>query len=180
MYSHLKNVVLGRVCNYGHDHGGGSYRHKNNATCVQCQRERISRWHASPRGRDAHKESKLRNRKKLIAGAKKYRRKNKDKLMSYNAEYREKNREWYLSYYRSYNNARRCMKLKATPHWADINKIESIYREAMAKGLEVDHIVPLKSNIVCGLHVEANLQLLTRSENIRKGNRIWPHMPQTS
>jgi hypothetical protein len=27
---------------------------------------------------------------------------------------------------------------------------------------------------MCGLHVENNLQIITGSENTRKGNRVWP------
>jgi len=38
----------------------------------------------------------------------------------------------------------------------------------------VDHIYPLTSDWVCGLHVENNLQILTEAENISKGNRVWP------
>lgn len=81
--------------------------------------------------------------------------------------------------------AMRRLELKriATPAWADMESIESLYCAAKMKTHEtgikwhVDHIVPIKSEIVCGLHVHWNMRLLTASDNIAKGNRSWPDMP---
>jgi 5-methylcytosine-specific restriction endonuclease McrA len=75
---------------------------------------------------------------------------------------------------------RHTCKLQATPSWADLDGIEDVYLEAEYMQMEVDHIVPLQSNLVCGLHVWDNLQLLTKSENCQKKNHYWPDMPTTA
>lgn len=67
---------------------------------------------------------------------------------------------------------KRARKIQACPIWADHAKIDAIYAEAQERGLTVDHIVPLQGANVSGLHVHWNLQLLTRSENSSKGNRL--------
>jgi hypothetical protein len=77
---------------------------------------------------------------------------------------------------------RNAVKLQAIPAWADLEKIEAIYEKARNLSAEtgirhhVDHIVPLQSKWVCGLHCEANLQILPAYENQSKSNRFWPDM----
>lgn len=62
----------------------------------------------------------------------------------------------------------------ATPAWADFKAMKAIYAEGAAKGLHVDHVIPLNGKLVCGLHVENNLQLLSPEENSRKGAKFIP------
>ena len=72
-----------------------------------------------------------------------------------------------------YDARRRAIKYKAFPKWADRKAMAAIYKNCPS-GYHVDHIVPLVSDAVCGLHVEFNLQYLTASENFSKGNRFAP------
>lgn len=83
----------------------------------------------------------------------------------------------------SYTRYRQAAQLRATPAWANEFFIEEIYdlaaRRTKATGFpwHVDHIVPLRSPLVSGLHVEHNLRVIPAVENIAKGNRHWPGMP---
>lgn len=65
---------------------------------------------------------------------------------------------------------RRAAKRNATPLWADLDCIKDVYKEAKYFGYHVDHIIPLQHDLVCGLHVWDNLQLLRPTDNIRKKN----------
>lgn len=72
---------------------------------------------------------------------------------------------------------RAAKKVRATPLWAEWDQIAEVYRQAASRGWHVDHVVPLNSPLVCGLHCWANLQVLSPSENCSKGNFHWPDMP---
>ncbi len=75
---------------------------------------------------------------------------------------------------------RQAAQLQRTPAWltdANFKAMLVFYEEAKSlteqTGVkyEVDHIVPLLGENVCGLHVPWNLQILTQSENRSKGNK---------
>lgn len=58
---------------------------------------------------------------------------------------------------------------KAMPAWADRQAIRRIYQNR-PEGMHVDHIVPIRGEMVCGLHVENNLQYLPSEINMKKSN----------
>ena len=78
---------------------------------------------------------------------------------------------------------RRATRIKATPLWANEKAVEQYYLIAnflsveLGTEFEVDHVVPLQSKLVCGLHAQTNLSIMLKPVNIKKGNRRWPDMP---
>lgn len=106
---------------------------------------------------------------------------NKAKVIARSAEWCKKNR--------GVMNAalakRRAKQKLATPAWANQFFIDEVYRLAGLRTKltgytwHVDHIVPIKSKTVCGLHVEHNLRVVPAVVNQSKSNRYWPDMPVT-
>lgn len=100
--------------------------------------------------------------------------------------WRELSREYLKQYwvenredYAKRSRLRRAQMKLATPVWlTEAQRTEMKYRQEEAKAISVDtgvlhhvdHIVPLQSNIVCGLHVPWNLRIITAQENAEKGN----------
>jgi hypothetical protein len=121
---------------------------------------------------------KLRDKEKIIERNKLYRLNNKHKIKQYYLNNKEiikkKVKEYNLNnphIRRAAWSKRKASQLKATPKFANLNKIREIYKKC-PKGYVVDHIIPLQSKIVCGLHVEWNLQYLTPSANCSKSNKL--------
>lgn len=150
--SHFRGVP----CKRGHE----GIRFLTNSACAECTRDKSlakyaqtkSEW--NERGKLWHKENRARSR----AIRKRYYDKNPGFILKFSA-------------------ARRAAILRAIPLWADLDVIGAIY-EACPQGMHVDHVVPLNSKLVCGLHCEANLQYLTGPDNVAKSNRWWPDMPE--
>ena len=78
---------------------------------------------------------------------------------------------------------RRAIKKQSIPEWYNKEKVDAIYEECSKVSQEtgvkhhVDHIIPLTSNYVCGLHSIENLQILPGYDNHQKHNTHWPDMP---
>jgi len=101
---------------------------------------------------------------------------NKDKINQKNSDYYQKHVYEHTARVRYY----KLLRKKATPKWANFDAIMDIYKQAkkltQKTGIlhEVDHIIPLQNHLVCGLHVENNLQILTREQNRKKFNHFEP------
>jgi hypothetical protein len=135
-----------------------------------------------------------RNKEKVNARNDAWRLANKERWNEINRKWRENNPEksrisssaWVRNnpHKSRAKDARHRASLKnAIPAWANNFFVEEIYdlakRRTLATGIkwQVDHIVPLQSKFVCGLHWEKNLRVITAAENGRKKNIFWPDMP---
>lgn len=83
------------------------------------------------------------------------------------------------------NNAkRRAQARNATPLWANMFFIREAYKLARLRtdmtgiNWEVDHVVPLRNKLVCGLHSHTNIQVIPKAINLKKRHWKWPDMPQ--
>ena len=117
-----------------------------------------------------------------------------ERIKQYNVEYAKRNRKRIsekrkaqypqeMGQRRAWSAKRRAAKLRACPTWLTLEQLEEIkqiYFIAKEKQLEeeiaydVDHIVPLLGENVCGLHVPWNLRVISATENRRKGNKYDP------
>lgn len=122
----------------------------------------------------------IKNRKRNLDRKARWRLKNLESVKSYNALYDRVNSDRGAAK----QARRRAQILQATPIWNNEFFMREAYRLAASRTKlfghpwNVDHIVPLKSNIVCGLHVHCNLRVIPFIENMKKGNRVWPDMPE--
>ena len=154
------------------------------AECKQCYKARITvtrtseykkqvqaRWKASDKGRQY--QEKTRQQSKIQQEKVRYERIARLQQVT----------ETTTLAWRKAHAKRNLAKLQATPKWVDANhkqRVVEIYaatqqlQELTATVYHVDHIVPLVSDIVCGLHVWWNLQPLIESANVSKNNQFSP------
>jgi hypothetical protein len=95
----------------------------------------------------------------------------------YQQAWKERNTVWT----RADTKARRRKHRRATPVWLSRkqkSEIRQLYQIAITmtqttgEQYVVDHIYPLRSDVVCGLHVPWNLRVVTQAENLRKSNSL--------
>ncbi len=127
--------------------------------CTAADRLRSTRWRNAniDRAREQERAKRARNIDAYRAAASKWAKANPDK-----------------------RDIHKILKKTRIPSWYEADKVRMIYGKAKQFGFSVDHIVPLQSKLVCGLHVWANLQLLDKPLNSAKSNLEWPDMPDAT
>ena len=141
---------------------GGFLKYVTGYSCVDCtKKEGLKKLN------DPELMAKYRTKEKLNLKQKKWREKNKDKVREQRKRVRSKQN--------SYQQTRRARIKNQIPEDCDFEKIKQIYILAEKKSIEtgipheVDHIIPISKG---GLHHQDNLQILSRTENRIKGNKI--------
>lgn len=169
-------------------------------SCKACDRARSKNWTCDNPARRAEIAAKWEkdNQDARRAQNQKWEKSNPDRRKELSAKWQDANPDVYQASlkkgrkkWNAANPAKvaakgarhRTRKIQAMPAWANEFFIEEAYALAKLRteltGIrwEVDHIVPLNSKKVCGLHVGFNLQVIPKKQNQHKSNRHWPDMP---
>lgn len=197
----LKFYYSGKQCKNGHlveryvvNYNCVLCSKKDAATHQQNNPEYLLEWNRSDRKNHPEKRKQWRNnnKDKIYAQDKIWRDNNKEILKKYRIDNKEvlttNKKKWKSENAGKVNEAnsrRRARKICASPVWAQKSRLLEIYNDCQELNLiakaagcselfHVDHIVPLLNAIVCGLHVEYNLQIITASKNLQKGNTWNP------
>ena len=174
------HYYTGKPCKHGH-----IALRKTKGSCIECLKiewqtsnESRAEYFKKYNERDDTKDRKndwyQANRDAVIARAK---TRPIEKLREYRNTWKENN----IVQVRADTKARRRKHREATPPWLtrkQKTEIRQLYQIAITmtkttgEQYVVDHIVPLRSPDVCGLHVPWNLRVITQEENLKKSNKL--------
>lgn len=159
MCGQTKNI--GEFSSYGYITKQGKKSTRYESRCKACCRERRNARYSDPATKEIDQKTSL-----------KWKHENKQWLSDYQ---RKKQQSAEYRAIKAAAQRRRKAKLRAGTNANDSEEIKAIYRAALRLEKEtgikhhVDHIIPLKLG---GKHEIANLQILTATENMRKGARL--------
>jgi 5-methylcytosine-specific restriction endonuclease McrA len=159
---------------------------KTKGSCLECVKEdwavdndRRKEKPKTEAAKAAGKRYYEKNRQAVIARAAARPVEEKRRLQ---AEYKDRN----VDVVRADTSVRKRRLREATPKWltpAERLQMRDLYVQARKlteltrERYVVDHIVPLRGESVCGLHVPWNLRVITQDENLKKSNQHVDHTP---
>jgi hypothetical protein len=159
---------------------------KTKGSCLECVKEdwavdndRRKEKPKTEAAKAAGKRYYEKNRQAVIARAAARPVEEKRRLQ---AEYKDRN----VDVVRADTSVRKRRHREATPKWltpAERLQMRDLYVQARKlteltrERYVVDHIVPLRGESVCGLHVPWNLRVITQDENLKKSNKHVDHTP---
>ena len=175
-----KYYFTGKPCKYGH-----VALRKTKGACVDCLKvewakgnetrsEYFKQYNQSEASQKAKKEYYERNKEQVIARAA---ARPVDQRRLHREKYKSQNPELY----KAFTSVRRRRHKNATPKWITADQkldMRMLYLKAQeltkmtGERYVVDHIIPLISPDVCGLHVPWNLRVITQEENLKKSNKV--------
>lgn len=178
-----KFYYTGKPCSRGH-----VALRKTKGSCVECMKEdwaidnkRRAEKPKSDAAKAAGRRYYEKNKEAVKARAN---ARPKEEVTQYKRLHKERNPE----YYKALTSVRKRRHRNATPKWLGAEEklaMRKLYLQAMdltrltGERYVVDHIVPLLSDEVCGLHVPWNLRVITQEENLRKSNKLLDSPPAT-
>ena len=154
---------------------------KTKGSCVECMKEDWAIDNEKRKGKPKSEASR--------AAGRKYYEKNKDAVKARanmrppeeRRKHRQKHKEANPELCKALTSVRKRRHREATPKWITAEQklaMRKTYLTAMritkitGDRYVVDHIVPLISPVVCGLHVPWNLRVMTQDENLKKSNKL--------
>jgi hypothetical protein len=153
----LNRFFTGKPCKRGHI----SSRYVKGGHCIEC-----------------HNKKEVSSKHSQYTAA--WRNRNREKIKQYAGEYRQRLEVKASKAKRQ--QERHVNKLKSEYKW-DAELHDFVMEEAyslsqlrtVVTGVKhnVDHIIPLRGKLVCGLHVWNNIRVITYLENILKSNKIY-------
>jgi hypothetical protein len=184
----LKFYNTGKPCKHGHL----SDRYTSTAICLECvklagvdryknnREAQLASWHKwLENNRDLHNARVKRwqeaNKDKTREDAKAWVKANPDKVKAKALRYIKKHPDMYTA--RAVASVAR--RAKRVPKWltaedrwlmSEAYKLAKMRTNMFGFIWEVDHIIPLRGELVSGLHVPTNLQVLPKAENRMKRN----------
>ena len=175
-----KYYFTGQPCKHGH-----IAARKTKGVCVECLKvewakgnetraDYFREYNKREDVKDRKNEWYQENREAVIAAA-------STRPQHVKREYQNAWKERNIIWVRADTKSRRRKHREATPKWlttAQKATMREIYKMAITmtqttgEQYVVDHIVPLRSHEVCGLHVPWNLRVITQEENLKKSNKL--------